>query len=59
MDLPAKEKENIATAFREILLNAIEHGGGSDPNKRVTITYVRGERACFYRPRPWPGIFLR
>ena len=54
MDLPAKEKENIAIAFREILLNAIEHGGGSDPNKRVTITYVRGERALFYYVRD-PG----
>jgi len=54
MDLPAKERENIATAFREILLNAIEHGGGSDPNKRVVITYVRGERALFYYVRD-PG----
>ena len=25
-DLPHSERENIATAFREILLNAIEHG---------------------------------
>lgn len=54
MDLPAKERENIATAFREILLNAIEHGGGSDPNKRVVITYVRGQRALFYYVRD-PG----
>jgi CheY-like chemotaxis protein/anti-sigma regulatory factor (Ser/Thr protein kinase) len=54
MDLPAHERENIATAFREILLNAIEHGGGSDPNKHVTITYVRGERALFYYVRD-PG----
>jgi len=57
MDLPPKEKENIATAFREILLNAIEHGGGSDPAKRVTITYVRGERVLFYYVRdPGPGF---
>jgi CheY-like chemotaxis protein/anti-sigma regulatory factor (Ser/Thr protein kinase) len=54
MDLPAKERENIATAFREILLNAIEHGAGSDPNKRVIITYVRGQRALFYYVRD-PG----
>lgn len=54
MDLPAKERENIATAFREILLNAIEHGGGSDPNKHVTITYVRGGRFLFYYVRD-PG----
>jgi DNA-binding response OmpR family regulator len=54
VDLPAKERENIATAFREILSNAIEHGGDSDPNKHVTITYVRGERALFYYVRD-PG----
>jgi DNA-binding response OmpR family regulator len=54
IDLPANERENIATAFREILSNAIEHGGGSDPNKHVVITYVRGERALFYYVRD-PG----
>jgi CheY-like chemotaxis protein/anti-sigma regulatory factor (Ser/Thr protein kinase) len=59
MDLPAKERENIATAFREILLNAIEHGGGSDPNKHVIITYVRGQRALFYYVRdPGQGFSL-
>src|SRR6202521_283385 len=39
MTLPAAEQENIAMAFREILLNAIEHGGGNDPDKKVAITY--------------------
>src|SRR5690242_5506024 len=33
MDLPATEQEHVTTAFREILLNAIEHGGGGDPDK--------------------------
>jgi CheY-like chemotaxis protein len=57
MDLPANEKENIAIAFREILLNGMEHGGGSDPDKRVTITFVRAERALFYYVRdPGPGF---
>ena len=46
--LPAVEEENIAMAFREILLNAIEHGAGSDPAKRVSITYVRTKRALLY-----------
>ncbi len=54
MTLPPAEQENIAMAFREILLNAIEHGGGNDPAKRVAITYVRGERALFYYVRD-PG----
>jgi CheY-like chemotaxis protein/anti-sigma regulatory factor (Ser/Thr protein kinase) len=52
--LPAAEQDNVATAFREILLNAIEHGGGSDPEKNVTITYVRAERALIYSVRD-PG----
>jgi CheY-like chemotaxis protein/anti-sigma regulatory factor (Ser/Thr protein kinase) len=52
--LPLSEEENIATAFREILFNAIEHGGGSDPAKTVTISYVRAEKAILYRVRD-PG----
>ena len=48
MTLPAAEQENIAAAFREILLNAIEHGAGNDPNKKVTITYIRAEGALLY-----------
>ena len=57
MTLPAAEQENIAAAFREILLNAIEHGAGNDPNKRVAITYVRAERALLYYVRdPGKGL---
>jgi CheY-like chemotaxis protein/anti-sigma regulatory factor (Ser/Thr protein kinase) len=52
--LPPAEEENIATAFREILFNAIEHGGGSDPEKTVVLTYVRAEKAIVYRVRD-PG----
>ncbi len=40
-DLPAPERDQVATAFREILLNAIEHGGRLDPNQYVEIEYVR------------------
>jgi len=54
MDLPALEQERVTTAFREILLNAIEHGAGSDPDKRVIITYVRTIRAALYYVRD-PG----
>ncbi len=48
MDIPPHERENIAAAFRELLMNAIEHGGESDPNKRVQVTYVRTTRAIVY-----------
>jgi DNA-binding response OmpR family regulator len=54
MDLPAAEQEQVTTAFREILLNAIEHGAGSDPGKKVFITYVRTKRAALYYVRD-PG----
>jgi len=54
MDLPAAEQDQVATAFREILLNAIEHGAGGDPDKKVFITYVRTRRAALYYVRD-PG----
>jgi len=40
-DLPDPERDHVATAFREILLNAIEHGGQLDPNQYVEIEYIR------------------
>ena len=43
--LPEEERENVALAFREILFNAVEHGGGNNPNVYVTVTYTRGDRA--------------
>jgi two-component system, OmpR family, response regulator len=54
MDFPVHERENIAAAFRELLMNAIEHGGHSDPRKRVQVTYVRTSRAIIYQIRD-PG----
>jgi DNA-binding NarL/FixJ family response regulator len=40
-DLPAAEAGAVGMAFREILMNAIEHGGRLDPTKYVQISYVR------------------
>lgn len=54
MDLPASERDAIASAFREILLNAIEHGARSDPDKRVYVSYFRTSRAVVYYIRD-PG----
>ena len=39
-DLPLSEKEDVATAFREMLLNAIEHGGNFDPDQYVEMAHV-------------------
>ncbi len=53
-DLPSTVRDKIAIAFREILLNAIEHGGGCDPEKKVFISYRRTGRAILYQVRD-PG----
>lgn len=54
MDLPPEEREQIATAFREMLLNSIEHGGHCDPQKQLYVAYVRTTRALLYYIRD-PG----
>jgi len=52
-----QERENMALAFREILLNAMEHGGGNDPNVHVTITFTRANGALLFLVRdPGPGF---
>jgi anti-sigma regulatory factor (Ser/Thr protein kinase)/CheY-like chemotaxis protein len=42
-DLPEGERHAVAAASREILLNAIEHGGRLDPTKYVEISYIRAK----------------
>ena len=44
-DVPAAIREDVAVAFRELLMNAIEHGGRSDPNKRVRCSLLRTKTA--------------
>jgi DNA-binding NarL/FixJ family response regulator len=58
-DLPDREKENVATAFREILLNAIEHGGHFDPSQNVEIAYLRARHMVICRVKdPGQGFSL-
>ncbi len=40
-ELPNPERSAVGMAFREMLLNAIEHGGGLDPDRQVEISYLR------------------
>lgn len=40
-DLPPAVREDVAAAFRELLMNAMEHGGHSDPKKRARTSLVR------------------
>ncbi len=58
-DLRDPEKEEVATAFREILLNAIEHGGKMDPSKFVEVGYVRTNRTVMCKVKdPGEGFSL-
>jgi anti-sigma regulatory factor (Ser/Thr protein kinase)/ActR/RegA family two-component response regulator len=43
-ELPSPERGAVAVASREMLTNAIEHGGHLDPRKEVEISYVRARR---------------
>jgi anti-sigma regulatory factor (Ser/Thr protein kinase)/CheY-like chemotaxis protein len=58
-DLPHSEREDVATAFREMLLNAIEHGGNFDPQQFVEISYVRTTKMVICRIKdPGQGFSL-
>lgn len=47
-DLPEETREAIAYAFREMLNNAIEHGGKLDPTKYVEVLCVLLKCAIIY-----------
>jgi CheY-like chemotaxis protein/anti-sigma regulatory factor (Ser/Thr protein kinase) len=53
-DLDPDQREQIATAFRELLMNAVEHGGHLDPEKTVDLSYIRTARTIVYYIRD-PG----
>jgi anti-sigma regulatory factor (Ser/Thr protein kinase)/ActR/RegA family two-component response regulator len=58
-DLPNAEREDVATAFREILLNAIEHGAKFNPNEFVEISYIRARHMVMCRVKdPGEGFSL-
>ncbi len=52
--LPDDERDLLVAAFREMLLNAMEHGAGFDSEKVVEVTAARTERAIVYHFRD-PG----
>jgi anti-sigma regulatory factor (Ser/Thr protein kinase) len=53
-ELPDSERDDLMLAFREVLINAMEHGAGFDPEKVVNVTAVRTERAIVFHFRD-PG----
>lgn len=51
--------EDITSAFRELLLNAIEHGGHSNPKKRVRVSILRtGQTLIVHMRDPGKGFSL-
>lgn len=46
--IPQETREAVGAVFREMLNNAIEHGGKCDPTKRVEIKFINLKRAILY-----------
>ncbi len=58
-DLPEAEGNAVATAFREILMNAMEYGGRFQPDQWVEISYVRARHMVMCRVKdPGEGFSL-
>jgi len=56
-DVSHPHRNDLATAFREVLLNAMEHGAGFDPDKVIEVAAVRTARAIvYYFKDPGPGF---
>jgi len=53
-DVPEAERDLLMTAFREMLLNAMEHGAGFDAEKVVEVSAAKTSRAIVYHFRD-PG----
>lgn len=56
-DVPESPRDDLMFAFREVLMNAMEHGGGFDPEQLVEVSAIRTERTLvFYVRDPGPGF---
>ena len=57
--IPEADREAIVASFREILLNAMGHGGQFDPSHYVEISLIRSSRAVAMRVKdPGHGFSL-
>ena len=55
--LPDGERDLLIAAFRELLLNAMEHGAGFDPHKVIEVTAAKTARTIVYHFKdPGPGF---
>jgi DNA-binding response OmpR family regulator len=54
-----EEKEDVISAFRELLLNAMEYGGRFNPNQWVEVAFFRGRHVMVCRVKdPGEGFSL-
>ena len=59
-DLPDQQRDELILAFREMLMNAMEHGAGFDPEKVVEVQAVRTARAIVFHFRdPGAGFSIK
>lgn len=57
--LPKADKDDVILAFREILMNAMEHGAQFDPSQYAEVAFVRARRAMLCRVKdPGQGFSL-
>jgi DNA-binding NarL/FixJ family response regulator len=60
LDLAEVDEDRVATASREMLLNAMEYGGKFDPERRIEIAYLRARRVVLIRIKdPGEGFSLK
>jgi CheY-like chemotaxis protein/anti-sigma regulatory factor (Ser/Thr protein kinase) len=60
LPLPTVECEEVAFAFREVMLNAMEHGGHFDPREFVEVCYLRSKRMVMCRVKdPGEGFSMQ
>jgi anti-sigma regulatory factor (Ser/Thr protein kinase) len=57
LGLTDEEQDDVAFAFRELLINAVEHGGKLDPEKKVEVACIRlGGVILYYIRDPGKGF---
>jgi CheY-like chemotaxis protein/anti-sigma regulatory factor (Ser/Thr protein kinase) len=53
-ELDPAQRDEAAAAFRELLINAVEHGGKLNPEKKVELHFIRTDQSIVYYVRD-PG----
>ena len=57
IDMPNQARDTILLSFRELLINAMEHGGRFNPSLKVDVGYLRTNKMILYYIRDPGGGF--